>query len=123
MLKIPIPRIAYWWLIGHFIVLAIWLLIAWAIWPWPNYGYCDFPVSSWRFLFAATPVLIFFCHVPLSFLLLGYAVLRGKKLNFFVILFTAAIWFLLARYDFNPTAIPGDGCYEGIEISAKEEPA
>lgn len=57
------PRTMFWWLTGNAIGLIAWLVIAWAIWPWPNYGHCDFPVAPWRYLFASTPGRLFLAHV------------------------------------------------------------
>jgi hypothetical protein len=121
--KVRILRPVLWWLTGNAIALITWLLIAWAIWPWPNYGYCDFLVASWRFVFAESPFLIFLGHVVLLLVVLGYAVLHRKATVLFAVLFTAVVWFVLAGYDFNPNAVPGDGCFEGIDLSPPEKTA
>lgn len=116
-----ISRRIWWWLASNALALITWLLIAWAIWPWPNYSYCDFPVGSWRFLFAESPALIFFGHVVLTIFVLSYAVSSRRATGLFAVLFTAVLWFLLAKHDFNPNAVPGDGCYEGINLPLREK--
>lgn len=123
MANVQMSRAIWWWLTGNAVAIIAWLLTAWAIWPWPNYGYCDFPVASWRFLFAEAPFLMFLSHVALLFFVLGYAALHRKALGLCAVLVTAVAWFFLAGHDFNPNASPGDGCYEGMDLPLPEKAA
>ncbi len=109
------------WLLANAIALVLWLLIAWRIWPWPDYASCDFPVSSWRFLFSITPGLITLAHLVFGPIILVFLAGRRQFVAAFSIAITALLWFGLAMINFNPDANPGDGCYEGIDLPLPEK--
>jgi hypothetical protein len=106
------------WLGLNIAALAVWLFIAWRVWPWPNYGYCDFPELSWVFWFDFAPRFILLLQLLVFFGMAVRALRRRQFLGSLAVLLTTAAWFALASYDFNPDAQPGVGCmarYSGGE--------
>jgi hypothetical protein len=98
------------WLVFNALILAAWLITAWIIWPWPNYGYCDIPVMSRLFLFDLAPGLIALTQVVLLFIVVIRAISSRDFAISAALLVTAAAWYALAGYNFNPKASPGEGC-------------
>jgi len=99
------------WLCFNVMAICVWLLLARLLWPWPNYGYCDIPVFSWVYFFDISRILVLLVELVVLLVVTIRAVPRRDFARPVSVLATVAMWYALARFDFNPNAIPGDGCW------------
>jgi putative copper export protein len=105
-------RWAYWWIGFNVIGLIAWTIAAWVVWPWPNYGYCDFfPPPTWKFLVATIQGIVWMLEAIVLCIVGVRAIKRRDVVSPLAVLATTVLWFSLSRHDFNPNAIPGDGCF------------
>jgi uncharacterized membrane protein YedE/YeeE len=92
-----------WWFIGNACAIALWLLVASQIWPWPPYEHCDFaPGDPSYFFFLVLPLLVVAAVVQLSGLIAGIVrCARHKGAPLLVAaLVTTLAWGAASAYDF-----------------------
>jgi hypothetical protein len=92
------------------LAVAAWLLIARKLGSWPEYGYCDFPEVSWVLLFWEVQRLMWVFQLIVLLVVTIRAIRRRDPTVAAAVGMTAAVWLALALHDFNPNAVPGDGC-------------
>lgn len=103
-------RSVVWWFAVNMVAFASWAAVALTHWPWPNYGYCDIPIYSWS-LFADSAPAIFWTFSVIALLVVAYRAYQRRNVALLVAAaITTLAWTLLARHNFVPDAIMGEGC-------------
>jgi len=122
MMDLSGRRWAHLWIVLNVVGLITWIIAAWILWPWPNYGYCDFwPPPTWKFLVATTQGAVWMVELIVLCVVGARAFRRRSVVAPLAVLATAIVWFGLARHDFNPNAVPGDGCFPDTTMNEARE--